>query len=173
MRASPAYVAACGVLMAQYTLTGFDASAHLSEETRNASWSAPMGVITSIGISAIFGFFLLLALLFSIQDFTNTVGTTYGQPVTQILVDVFGTNGAIVLMTLILLCMYHFGFSVSCSSVSSSSKREFRCGSVFEMSANSWTHIRDLSHEYPSNADKRVLTYISSVKVSGTVDCSP
>ncbi|MCJ1283233.1 hypothetical protein MMC26_002561 [Xylographa opegraphella] len=103
VRASPAYVAACGVLMAQYTLTGFDASAHLSEETRNASWSAPMGVITSIGISAVFGFFLLLALLFSIQDFTNTVGSDYGQPVTQILVDVFGTNGAIVLMTLILL----------------------------------------------------------------------
>ncbi|MCJ1381115.1 hypothetical protein MMC17_004224 [Xylographa soralifera] len=103
VRASPAYVAACGVLMAQYTLTGFDASAHLSEETRNASWSAPMGVITSIGISAVFGFFLLLALLFSIQDFTNTVGTTYGQPVTQILVDVFGNNGATVLMTLILL----------------------------------------------------------------------
>ncbi|RAL61391.1 hypothetical protein DID88_009525 [Monilinia fructigena] len=47
IRASPAYVACCGVLMAQYTLTGFDASAHLSEETRNASWSAPIGVISS------------------------------------------------------------------------------------------------------------------------------
>ena len=113
MRASPAYVAACGVLMAQYTLTGFDASAHLSEETRNASWSAPMGVITSIGISAVFGFFLLLALLFSIQDFTNTVGTSYGQPVTQILVDIFGTNGAIVLMTLIMLCTYNSILPVS------------------------------------------------------------
>ncbi|MCJ1391527.1 hypothetical protein MMC18_004391 [Xylographa bjoerkii] len=117
MRASPAYVAACGVLMAQYTLTGFDASAHLSEETRNASWSAPMGVITSVGVSAVFGFFLLLALLFSIQDFTNTVGTAYGEPVTQILVDVFGINGAIVLMTLIMLCVWHCGlFSMTSNS---------------------------------------------------------
>ncbi|MCJ1472440.1 hypothetical protein MMC13_001088 [Lambiella insularis] len=116
-RASPAYVAACGVLMAQYTLTGFDASAHLSEETNNASWNAPMGVITSIGVSAVFGFFLLLALLFSIQDFTNTVGTTIGQPVTQILVDVFGTNGAIVLMTLIMVCVWHCGlFSMTSNS---------------------------------------------------------
>lgn len=29
-RASPAYVAVIGILMAQYTLTGFDASAHVS-----------------------------------------------------------------------------------------------------------------------------------------------
>ena len=117
MRASPAYVAACGVLMAQYTLTGFDASAHLSEETQNAAWSAPLGVITSIGCSSIFGLFLLLAFLFSIQDFGNTVGSPIGQPVTQILVDVFGTNGAIVLMTLIMICVWHCGlFSMTSNS---------------------------------------------------------
>lgn len=45
-RASPAYVACIGILMSQYTITGFDASAHLSEETRKASWSAPIGVST-------------------------------------------------------------------------------------------------------------------------------
>ncbi|KAI9814813.1 MAG: hypothetical protein M1827_003079 [Pycnora praestabilis] len=117
VRASPAYVAACGVLMSQYTITGFDASAHLSEETRNASWSAPIGVLTSVGVSAIFGFFLLVCLLFSIQDFTNTVGSPIDQPVTQILVDIFGTNGAIVLMTLIMLCVWHCGlFSMTSNS---------------------------------------------------------
>ena len=116
-RASPAYVAVCGILLAQYTLTGFDASAHLSEETRNAAWSAPMGVITSIGVSSIFGFFLILALLFSIQDFAGTVGTSIGEPVTQILVDVFGINGAIVLMTLIMCCVWHCGlFSMTSNS---------------------------------------------------------
>ncbi|TAQ86031.1 hypothetical protein B7494_g5643 [Chlorociboria aeruginascens] len=78
-RASPAYVACCGALMSQYTLTGFDASAHLSEETRKASWSAPIGVITS--------------------DFDGTVDSAkYAQPVIQILVDVFGDDGAVVLM---------------------------------------------------------------------------
>jgi amino acid transporter len=43
IRASPAYVACIGILMSQYTITGFDASAHLSEETKNAAWSAPWG----------------------------------------------------------------------------------------------------------------------------------
>ncbi len=84
------------------SLTGFDASAHLSEETRNAAWSAPIGVISSVGFSALFGFFVLMAFLFSIQDFGATVSSAYGQPVLQILVDVFGEDGALVLFTLIM-----------------------------------------------------------------------
>jgi amino acid transporter len=82
--------------MSQYTLTGFDASAHLSEETRKASWSAPIGVVSSVGFSSLFGFFVLLSFLFSIQDFKATVGSNYGQPVLQIFVDIFGDDGAVV-----------------------------------------------------------------------------
>lgn len=117
VRASPAYVACCGVLMSQYTITGFDASAHLSEETRRASWSAPIGVISSVGFSAIFGFFVLIAYLFSIQDFDATIGSAYGQPVLQILVDIFGDDGAVVLMSLIIICVWHCGlFSMTSNS---------------------------------------------------------
>ncbi|KAF4625925.1 hypothetical protein G7Y89_g12237 [Cudoniella acicularis] len=116
-RASPAYVACLGALMSQYTLTGFDASAHLSEETKKASWSAPIGVISSVGFSSIFGFFVLLSFLFSIQNFENTVGSTYSQPVLQILVDVFGDDGAVVLMCLIMICVWHCGlFSLTSNS---------------------------------------------------------
>lgn len=117
IRLSPAYVAICGILMSQYTITGFDASAHLSEETNNASWNAPLGVLMSVGISAVFGFFLLISLLFSIQDFQRTVDSTVGQPVVQILIDVFGPNGAIALMTLVILCVWHAGlFSMTSNS---------------------------------------------------------
>lgn len=114
-RASPGYVACIGILMAQYTLTGFDASAHLSEETHKASWSAPIGVITSIACSAVFGFFLLLCLLFSIQDFHQTIDSN--QPVLQILIDIFGEDGAIVLFCLVIICVWHCGlFSLTSNS---------------------------------------------------------
>lgn len=103
--------------MSQYTITGFDASAHLSEETRNASWSAPIGVLTSISCSAVFGFFLLLCLLFSVQDFDSTVKSDVGQPVLQILIDIFGEDGAIVLFTLVIICVWHCGlFSLTSNS---------------------------------------------------------
>ncbi|ORY69058.1 amino acid/polyamine transporter I [Pseudomassariella vexata] len=117
VRASTGYVVVCGSLLSQYTLTGFDASAHLSEETKKASWSAPIGVVSSVGFSALFGFFVLMALLFSIQDFDTTLDSEYGQPVLQIFVDVFGEDGALALFSLVMVCVWHCGlFSMTSNS---------------------------------------------------------
>jgi amino acid transporter len=55
------YVFLTGLLMAQYTITGFDASAHVAEETRSASRSAAVGMYMSVVVSVIFGFILLFA----------------------------------------------------------------------------------------------------------------
>ncbi len=57
-----------GFLLTQYTITGFDASAHLSEETETASKAAAKGLWRSIFYSAVGGWILLLALLFAVQD---------------------------------------------------------------------------------------------------------
>ncbi|HET7388806.1 MAG TPA: amino acid permease [Nocardioidaceae bacterium] len=57
-----------GFLLTQYTITGFDASAHLSEETHQASQGAARGIWQSIAYSAIGGWVLLLAFLFAVQD---------------------------------------------------------------------------------------------------------
>lgn len=83
-------------------LVGFDASAHLSEETKKASWSAPIGVISSVGFSSLFGFFVVLTYLFSIQDFDRTLNSEYGQPVLQIFVDVAGERGALAMFSVIM-----------------------------------------------------------------------
>ncbi|KAF9523310.1 APC amino acid permease [Crepidotus variabilis] len=116
-RASHAYVVVIGILMAQYTLTGFDASAHMTEETRNAAMSGSIGIIMAIGVSALLGWFLLLGLLFSIQDLDNTVASPTGQPVTQIFLDTVGERGAIVLMVIVIGAMYFCGtFSITSNS---------------------------------------------------------
>jgi len=57
------YVLPLGFLLTQYTITGFDASAHLSEETQDASIAAANGLWKSIFYSAIGGYILLLAFL--------------------------------------------------------------------------------------------------------------
>lgn len=44
----------------------------------------------NLSASAIFGLFVLLSLLFSIQDFEATVGAS--QPVLQIFIDIFGVT---------------------------------------------------------------------------------
>ena len=57
-----------GLLLTQYTITGFDASAHLSEETSAASSAAAKGIWQSIFYSAIGGWILLLAFLFAVPN---------------------------------------------------------------------------------------------------------
>jgi amino acid transporter len=55
-----------GLLLAQYTITGFDASAHVSEETHAAHTEAPKAIVRSIYVSAIAAFVLNLAMTLAI-----------------------------------------------------------------------------------------------------------
>lgn len=107
VRASPAYVAICGTLFSQYTLLGFDASAHLCEETRQAVGVAPWCLLSAVGASFVCGFLLLLSLLFSIQDFDKV--RTSPIPVLQIFTDSCGEAGGLVLITIVMLCVWHCG----------------------------------------------------------------
>jgi amino acid transporter len=61
------YVLPLGFLLTMYTITGYDASAHLSEETHAAEESSPKGVWRSVFYSAVFGWIVLLAITFAIQ----------------------------------------------------------------------------------------------------------
>jgi amino acid transporter len=55
-----------GLLMSMYTITGYDASAHMSEETRAASRSAAVGMVMAVVASVVFGFILLVAVTYAI-----------------------------------------------------------------------------------------------------------
>jgi amino acid transporter len=70
----------------------------MTEETKNAAMSGSIGIAMAIGVSAVLGWFLILGLLFSIQDLDRTLTSETGQPVTQIFLDTVGDDGAIVLM---------------------------------------------------------------------------
>jgi amino acid transporter len=57
-----------GFLLTQYTITGFDACAHLSEETASASMGAAKGIWRSIFYSALGGYILLLCVVFAVPN---------------------------------------------------------------------------------------------------------
>jgi len=78
--AVPFYIVALGMLNAQYTFTGYDASAHVSEETITANVQAAKGIVRSIWVSLIAGFILLVGVSYAIPLFTHPVsfaGTQY------------------------------------------------------------------------------------------------
>ena len=62
------YVLPLSFILTQYTITGYDASAHLSEETKSAADSAAKGIWRSIFYSGVGGWILLLSFLFAVQN---------------------------------------------------------------------------------------------------------
>ncbi len=67
-RVSGGWVFLLGLLLPIYTITGYDASAHTSEETVQASVSVPRGIVSSIVWSGVFGYLFLVAFLLMIPN---------------------------------------------------------------------------------------------------------
>jgi amino acid permease (GABA permease) len=86
------YAVLIGLLMAQYTYTGYDASAHVAEETHDAARNAPRGIVMSVVVSVIAGFFLLFAITWSIQDYDKEAATPLALPPAQIFIDAAGSG---------------------------------------------------------------------------------
>lgn len=64
---SKPYAVILSFLVSQYSLYGYDAAAHLTEETKGADKNGPIAILGSLGIISLFGWAYILALTFSIQ----------------------------------------------------------------------------------------------------------
>ncbi|GAC1378322.1 MAG: amino acid permease [Ktedonobacteraceae bacterium] len=77
------YAFLLGLLLAQYTFTGYDASAHMTEETIGAETRAPWGVVMSVVVSFFAGYILLMGLIAAVPSLTASA--SYINPVLFIL----------------------------------------------------------------------------------------
>lgn len=112
-----------GFLLTQYTITGFDASAHLSEETAQASNAAARGIWQSILYSVLGGYVLLLCVVFAIPD--NAQGqpdnALAGLGVQPIFLSALGQNWA----TFVLFISASAQFFCATSCMTSASRMTF------------------------------------------------
>ncbi|MBZ4318648.1 amino acid permease [Streptomyces huiliensis] len=105
------YVGLLSLLMAQYTFTGYDASAHMTEETNDASTAGPRGIVRSIWLSWIAGFVLLVGMTFAIQSYDGSLDSTTGVPPAQILMDALGASGGKALLLVIIAAQLFCGMA--------------------------------------------------------------
>ncbi len=117
----PIYVFLIGLLMAQYTYTGYDASAHVAEETRGAARSAPKGLVSSVVVSIIAGWVLLVAVTAAIQHYDSTLSSATGLPPAQIFIDAAGRDTGIFLLFIAAVAQYFCGMA----SVTANSRMSF------------------------------------------------
>jgi amino acid permease (GABA permease) len=106
------YILPVGLLMAQYTFTGYDASAHMTEETHNAARSGPRGIVMSIVISLIAGWILLIGVTFAIQKGSYASEALAGTAAPgQIFIDAIGRTGAELLLLIVIGAQLFCGMS--------------------------------------------------------------
>ena len=106
---SSIYVFMIGLLLAQYTFTGYDASAHMTEETRNAAVAGPRGIVWSIVVSLFAGWVLLIAVTAAIQDYDAERMAVV--PPAQIFVDAVGHNLGTFLLFIVVGAQFYCGMS--------------------------------------------------------------
>lgn len=71
---STAYVCAISVLSVLWSTAGYEASAHVSEETHSARSVAPRGILYTCIASGVTGFLLILVMLFTTVDYEAILG---------------------------------------------------------------------------------------------------
>lgn len=111
------YLFALSLLLPIYTITGYDASAHTSEETYRAAHSVPRGIVDSVLWSALFGWAMVAAIVIAIPDLA--VGAKQGWNV------FFETIRAIMpnwLVTLLFLFIFIAQFLCGLATVTSASR---------------------------------------------------
>jgi amino acid transporter len=76
--APPALLFVLALLQAQWTYTGYDASAHVAEETKMARLNSAWGIFLSVAVSAVVGYVMLMVLTWCIPN--GDVGATAADP---------------------------------------------------------------------------------------------
>ncbi len=143
------YAFLLGLLLAQYTFTGYDASAHMTEETIGAETRAPWGIVMSIVVSAIAGYILLLGLLIAVRDVQATAdGGSAANSVLYILVDRFGDQWSFLLLGLIVVAQFFCGMS----SVTANSRMIYAFSRDGAMPLSNVWHTLSKKRRVPVNA---------------------
>ena len=66
------------LLLPVYTITGYDASAHTSEETRDAAMSVPKGIVSAVLWSSLVGWVMISAIMLAVPDMAAGAAQGWG-----------------------------------------------------------------------------------------------
>uniref|UniRef100_A0A2P2KQG7 Amino-acid permease BAT1 homolog n=1 Tax=Rhizophora mucronata TaxID=61149 RepID=A0A2P2KQG7_RHIMU len=149
------YIFVLGLLMSQYTLSGYDASAHMTEETKHADKNGPRGIISAVGISAIFGWLYILGVTFAVTNIPYLLdedNDASGYAIAEVFYSVFKNRygsgvGGILCLGLAAVAVFFCGMS----SITSNSRMVYAFSRDGAMPLSSVWH-RVNRQEVPINA---------------------
>ncbi|KIJ63944.1 hypothetical protein HYDPIDRAFT_91196 [Hydnomerulius pinastri MD-312] len=95
-----------------WTISGYDATIHISEEASNAAIAVPWAIVSAIGVAGVLGWAINVSLAFCMgTDLAGILNSPVGQPMAQIFLNSFGKTWTLVLWSLVVLVQYMMGSS--------------------------------------------------------------
>ena len=142
---------ALSLLQSQWTYTGYDASAHVAEETVSARRASAWGVFLSVAVSAVAGYIVLTALTLKMTDPADVLAnSTGGGGVAYILESNLGAGlsqlGGLLALG-VAFAMTFCGFS----SIASAGRMLFAFSRDDGMPGSGW--LKKVSHRYRTPAN--------------------
>ncbi|KAI4213783.1 MAG: hypothetical protein LQ349_009259, partial [Xanthoria aureola] len=92
-----------------WTMSGYDAPFHLSEECSNANIASPRAIVLTSGVGGLFGWFLQLAVAYTVVDIDAALESDLGQPFAAYLLQALPQNVTLTILALTIMCAFSMG----------------------------------------------------------------
>jgi amino acid transporter len=102
-----------GFLTPLYTLSGFDAPFHLSEECSNSAIASPRAIVMTAQSGLYLGWAIILVIAYTVKDIPDVVSGQYGQPFGSLCLQVLGQRAGLALFSLSIIAQ--FSVAIGCT----------------------------------------------------------
>ncbi|PQE30140.1 amino acid permease protein [Rutstroemia sp. NJR-2017a WRK4] len=92
-----------------WTMSGYDAPFHLSEECSNANVASPRAIVMTSGIGGLMGWALQLVVAYTVIDIEEVLDSPLGQPWASYLVQVMPQKIALAVLAITIMCGFFMG----------------------------------------------------------------
>ncbi|KAJ6083398.1 hypothetical protein N7467_007533 [Penicillium canescens] len=100
-----------GFLSVAWTMTDYDGTTHMSEETHDAAVRGPVAIKTAVLVSGAFGWLLTVSMCFCLTDFEGILNSPTGLPAAQIFLNAGGKRGGTAMWAFAILVQFFTGCS--------------------------------------------------------------
>ncbi|KAF3896852.1 Programmed cell death protein 2, C-terminal putative domain family protein [Trichophyton interdigitale] len=108
---SKAFSFLLGFIAVAWTMTDYDGTTHMSEETHDAAVRGPVAIQTAVVVSGAFGWMLTVTMCFCITDLEAVLKSPTGLPAAQIFLDAGGKTGGTIMWSFAILVQFFTGCS--------------------------------------------------------------
>lgn len=98
-------------LSVAWTMTDYDGTTHMSEETHDAAVRGPMAIRWAVTISGVVGWMLTVTFCFCATDLDSIIHSPTGMPAAQIFLNAAGKTGGTAMWFFVILVQFFTGCS--------------------------------------------------------------